>query len=571
MVLMKLINYNHHIHSYMDKILTDKIPNNLEQKLMCKNIIIPVLERDDVYVDNNLIEEGLSLQKYFDFELIDWEKFLFALIVGVFFKDGRIFFNDITAILGRGSGKNGFISFLCFFFLSPYHGIERYDIDIIANGEEQAKRSFEDVWGVIEENHDINNIPALLQHYYATREIIYGKSTKSTLKYNTSSAKGKDSKRTACLIVDEKHEYTVRDAKTINTMKSGLGKKKNSRTITTTTDGFVRGGSLDQDKEKFLEVLSKYNPRNRKLIFWCRIEKEEEWKNPKMWIKANPSLNDFHDLREKIEEEVEDMPYTPDYFQEFMAKRMNFPIGNKTVEVASWEDLKACDKELDLEYLKKLPCIGAIDFAKTDDFVVVGLLFKDKGKYFFLHHTFVCKFSSDLVGIRAPLDDWEKMGMLEYVEDVEISGEVVANWFEARINEGFNIIKMAIDSYRFSLMSSFLKKIGFDAAEEKNIKLVRPSDLMQVAPIINTIFLRQLLSWGKSIIPGVQCIMCWYANNVKKVMTNGNIRFEKIEEHYRKTDGFMCFANGMTLESELEEEHIELTKEMTKLMQPLIF
>ncbi len=72
---------------------------------MIDNIVIPVLERDDVIIDDEKIEKGLSLQKYFPYKLIEWEVFLFALIVGAFFTDGDIVFNDIRVMVGRGSGR----------------------------------------------------------------------------------------------------------------------------------------------------------------------------------------------------------------------------------------------------------------------------------------------------------------------------------------------------------------------------------------------------------------------------------------------------------------------------------
>lgn len=567
---MKL-NYNKYIDPYIDKILNNKIPHCPEQEQMILNNVIPVLERDDVFIDNKKIEDGLSLQKYFDYKLIDWEIFLFALIVGVFFKDGENFYNEIDIVVGRGAGKNGFISFLGFYFLSPYHGIKKYDIDIIANTEEQAKTSFNDIYEVITNNSNSENKPALEKFYYATKEQIKGLSTNSILRFNTSSLKGKDSKRTGCVIVDEKHEYTIKDCKNLNTLKSGLGKVRNSRFITITTDGHVRGGALDRDKEKFKDILAAYNPRNRKLIFWCRVVDPDDWKNPDSWLMANPSLNDFPTLKRQIEDEVADMVYNPEYFSEFMAKRLNCPIGDRELEVAKWEDLTACDQEIILSELKNKKCIGGLDFAKTDDFVVCGLLFKYNSKYIFYHHTFVCKNSSDLVGIKAPLDEWEKMGMLEYVDDVEISAELIVSWFKNRIEEGFDIVKMAIDSYRFSIVNKAFCKIGFDAYENKNIVLVRPSDLMMAAPTINTIFLRHMLIWGKSTIKGIQCIMCWYTNNVKKKMYNGNVRFEKIEENYRKTDGFMAFANTITCIELLDEENIVLDDNMKKIMKTLVF
>jgi len=142
-------SYSPYIDPYLRKIKNNEVLHCQEQELMIDNLVIPVLEREDVIIDNEKIEKGLSLQKYFPYRLIEWEVFLFALIVGVYFTDGDIVFNEIRVMVGRGSGKNGFISFLCFYFLSPYHGIRGYNIDLMANAEDQAKTSFKDVYEVI--------------------------------------------------------------------------------------------------------------------------------------------------------------------------------------------------------------------------------------------------------------------------------------------------------------------------------------------------------------------------------------------------------------------------------------
>lgn len=550
--------YNKYIDPYINDILNDKIEHCKEQELMINNIIIPVLERDDVFIDEEKIEKGLSLQKYFPYKLIEWEIFLFALISGVFFKTGEIFFNDIKIIVGRGSGKNGFISFLIFYFLSPYHGIKNYNIDLLANSEEQAMTSFNDVYDVIEDNYDKKqNNKVLQKHYYATKTQIKGLKTNSILRYNTSSKRGKDSKRTGVIIYDEEHEYT--DSSNKNTLKSGLGKVENGREITITTDGHVRGGVLDKDKEKAKDILKEYNPLNRTLIFWCRIESEDEWDKPDKWIKAIPSINDFKSLRATVQKEVIDMPYDQDYFPEFMAKRMNFPIGNKDIEVAKWEDIKACQKKLP-DGLKKIECIGGLDYAKTDDFVACCLLFKKDNMYYLLHHTFICTNSRDLKGIRAPLKEWVEKGDATFVDDVEVSPNIVVDWFYEKIKEGYDIKKIAIDNFRYSLMNHAFKEIGFDAFETKNIKLVRPSDIMKASPIINSVFINHQLNWGDSPI------MNWYTNNTKKILSNGNITYGKIEENYRKTDGFMAMVSAFTLNEELEDNSSK-----TQFIEPIIF
>ena len=541
--------YSKYINPYMEKILNNEIEHCLEQEEMIKNIVIPVLEREDVYIDEKKIEYGLSLQKYFPYKLIEWEVFLFALIVGVFLKDGDIFFKDIRCIVGRGSGKNGFISFLCFYFLSPYHGIKGYNIDLLANSEQQAMTSFNDVYEIIKEPVDKKYESILKKHYYATKTQIMGKKTKSILRYNTSSKRGKDSKRTGCVIYDEKHEY--QDSTNINTLKSGLGKIWHGREITISTNGHTRGGVLDRELDQAKEILKEYNPLNRTLIFWCRIEEEKEWDNPDKWIKAIPSINDFKSLRSTIQKEVIDMPYNLDYFPEFMAKRLNFPIGDKDVEVAEWKDILATNQEfIDL---KGLDCVGGVDYAKTNDFVACCLVFKVKEKYYVKQHTFVCTKSRDLRGIKAPLDDWARRGDITFVDDVEISPVHVTDWF-LKMGTLYNILKIGIDNFRYSLLNQEFKKIGFDAFEIKNIKLIRPNDILKVSPIINSVFVNHNFVWGDSPI------LRWYTNNTKKIINNGNISYGKIEPNYRKTDGFMAMVNCMILAQTEIKERIKAPK-----------
>ena len=537
-------SYSRFIDPYLRKIKNNEVEHCQEQDLMIDNIVVPTLERPDVRIDDEKIEKGLSLQKYFPYRLIEWEVFLFALIVGVTFTDGDIVFNEIRVMVGRGSGKNGFISFLCFYFLSPYHGIRGYNIDLMANAEDQAKTSFKDVYEVITDPVESKYKTVLKKNYHATKELITGWATKSELRFNTSSKRGKDSKRTGCIIFDEKHEYT--DVQNMNTLKSGLGKVWHGRIITITTDGHIRGAVLDQEKEQNQAILKEYNPLNRTLVFWCRIENEKEWNQIDKLVKAIPSLNDFPSLRTTIEKEIIDMPYNMDYFPEYMAKRCNFPVGDKENEVTSWENILATKQDMiDLEGRN---CVGGVDYATIHDFVGVGLTFHVEGKIYYIQHTFICSRSRDLGGIKVPLREWEAKGDAEFVDDVEISPDLVAEWF-MKMGQRYNIIKIAIDNYRYSLLNSALKKVGFDAFEKKNVHLVRPSDIMRVATIIDRAFVVHMIVFGD--VP----IMRWYLRNTKKKMDDkGNITYGKIEPNYRKTDGFMAFVSTMTIVDEIPEE-----------------
>lgn len=548
--------YSPYLTPYILDIQENRIQHCRDQKLLIENVLLPVLARDDVYVDDDRIAQGLTLQKYFPFKLLPWEVFLFAVIVGIRFRDtDRIYFTDIRIILGRGSGKNGFIDFLCVYFLSPFHGIQGYDVDLLANSEAQVKTSFLDVHDLITNPCDAKLSPVLKAHFSATLTSVVGLQTRSVLRYNTSSKRGKDSKRTGCIILDEIHEYL--DFSNINTLKSGLGKRVDGRCISISTFGHVRGAVFDRQMDQNQAILCQYNPRNRTFPFVCRIESEDEWKNPDCWVKAIPSLPWFPTLRETIEKEVEDMPYTPEYWPEFMAKRMNCPVGNKDVEVASWDDILATNRPL--PNLLGRPCAAAMDYAKTNDFVTCVLLFQVGNDLAVLQHTFVCRSSRDLPGIKAPLDEWARNGDLEFVDGPEIPPELPAEWF-AQQGASYDIVAFAIDNYRFALMRAAIQAVGFGGDSGRKIKLTRPSDLMKVHPVINSAFVRKRFVWGD--LP----IMRWFTNNTKVVSEGLNSTYGKIEPHYRKTDGFMALAHAMTLLDELDAETTSTVE-----LDPMIF
>lgn len=551
-----MIRYEENIDEWIYLIKGNHLEHCKEQELALDNNIIPVLERKDVYIDADRIAKGLSLQKYFPYELLPWEKYQFAIIAGVFLRTpgapDDIYFHEIRDIIGRGAGKNGFIDFLALYFISPLHGVKGYNVDLIANGEDQAATSIKDVGDLIRYPVSPKYKRALETNFRAYGEKVVGKKMNAEFRLNTSSTKNKDSKRTGCVIYDEKHQY--RDTRNMNTLQSGLGKMKWSREITITTDGHERGGVLDDEKQQNEVILREYNPSNRIFVNWFRIEEEDEWKDINKIVKANPSLvhPTFFTLRQRIEQEIEKMPFTPEYYPEFLAKRCNFPISDPQMAVAEWEDIKKGTRLPAFEIKPGMQCVGGVDYTKTNDFCGCVLTFRKGKEYVTIHHSFICKQSKDLPNMHAPIRKWQEQGICTIVDDVEIDPELPARWFWQQANDlGVNIMMIGIDGYRYTWLNKAFKQVlGFDAfdKENKRIYLVRPSDIAKSAPHVNSAFLQHQLS-------GWDFMLCWYTNNAKKIIDNkGNTYYGKIEPKLRKTDGFMAWVHSMCCLEFLPEE-----------------
>ncbi|EDS77248.1 putative phage terminase, large subunit [Clostridium botulinum C str. Eklund] len=519
------------IQDYIDLVRSGEIEVCKEQLLLC-DYVEKCFREESLFVDEEQLNKYLSLQKYFPFELLPWEVFCFTLHNCTYLKPGILRWPDLFVLVGRGAGKNGYLSFEDFCLISEYNPVKKYHIDICANSEDQAMTSFNDVYDVLEENKK-----KLSKHFDWNKEVITNKRTKSELRFRTSNAKTKDGGRPGKVDFDEYHQYE--NYATIQVFKTGLGKKKNPRTTITTTNGDVRDGPLDHLIARAERILNEQSGDNGLLPFICKLDNEKEADNPKMWDKANPSLHYNDELQRQIAKEYIDYKEDPVSNSSFMTKRMNIPKGNVDREVTSWENILATNQPI--PDLTGCTCRVGIDYAKTTDFVCVGLLFKYKGKYYWISHTWVCKKCNDLGRIKAPLQEWESLELLTFVDGPEIPPETVANWLAEQAQK-YNLTILGMDNYRYTLLAKALRAVGFDTDKKgtNNIKLTRPSDQMKIYPIINSEFTNHNIVWGDNPL------MRWYTNNTcLKAEKYDNYTFGKIEPKSRKTDGFMAFIAAM--------------------------
>ena len=549
-----MMTYNKYIQEYLDIIDNEVFAVCKEQKLLAR-LIKKIFEAENLIIDEEKIEKYFSYQKYFPFELFPWEKFCFVLHNCVFREDGLPRFPDLFVLVGRGSGKNAYLGFEDFCLTTPTHGIKNYDIDISANSEDQAKTTFMDIYNILE---DPKNTKKMKKHFYWNKEEIINLKTKSRIKFRTNNPKGKDGLRSGKVDFDEIHAY--QNWENINVFTTGLGKKDNPRRTYITTNGDVRDGPLDNLLEKAMLILNGEIEDNGFLPFICRLDDEEEVHDFNNWAKANPSLPYRPSLMEQMKKEYADYKVNPYVNSAFMTKRMNIPKGSKDIEVTSWDNILATNKEIpDLEGAS---CTIGIDYTKVNDFLTVGLLFLKGGNYYWITHSWFCTNSRDKDRIKAPLEEWAEQGLLTIVNDIEINPDVACDWIQEQLIK-YNFIKLGVDNFRLALLSKSLKNVGIETMDKEQVKIVRPSDIMKIVPVIDSLFNNQKIIWGDNPL------MRWFTNNTKLTDKNlGNYVYDKIEQKSRKTDGFMAFVHAMIAAQEVLED--EDDNELL-FMPPLIY
>ena len=538
---------NPHIQEWIDIVRNQTYPCCEDQKLLVA-YVEKCFETEDIYTDAEQLEKYLGLLKYFPYDqTFPWQKFVIGLHCCTYWsKTGMPRWPDLFCMLGRGAGKDGTIAWESVCLMSPYNGIASYDIDICANNEDQALRPMKDV---IEAFEQPRHIKKMKKFFYWTKEKVQSIKTKSVMKGRTNSPKGKDGLRSGAVIFNEIHQYE--DYKNINVFTTGLGKKKHPRRAYYTTNGDVREGPLDDLITVSEEILREGAPDNGLLPFLCRLDSKEEVHDEKNWSKSNPSLPYLPHLLEEIRKEYREWKEHPERLSAFMTKRMNIPSGATEVAVTDYANILAT-KEIEMVSLRKWSCVVGIDYSKITDFASVNAHFKDGDLRYDLNHSWLCLESKDIPRMKCPWKEWSERGLITPVDEPEIHPKLLTDYI-TDLKREYDVKMVALDDFRFALLSDALKEIGFNDRAYKNVKLVRPSDIMRVAPIIDRCFANHWFCWGDNPV------LRWATNNTKLVRSNrkigseqdadmGNFVYGKIEAKSRKTDPFMALVAGMTVE-----------------------
>lgn len=504
-----------------------------------------VFRDEAIRVDTARLEKYLGLARYFPFrQLLPWEEFCTALWLCTYTGDGLPRWKTLFAMIGRGAGKDGYIAFSGFCGVSPYNPVSHYDVDICATNEEQAMTPVKDVIEALEQ-------PALEsklnKHYYHTKELVQGRRNRGAIRGRTNNPKGRDGMRTGMAVFNEVHAYE--NYNNIKVFVTGQGKVADPRVGIFTSNGEVNDGPLDDYIARGMRILFENEPDGGFLPFICRLREREQVHDEANWFMANPSLAYFPHLLQETRDEYRDWLEHPEQNGDFLTKRMGLRVTFQEIAVTDYEKLLKTNRPL--PDLSGRSCTVGIDYAELSDWAAVNLHFREGNERYDICHTWVCLQSKTLPRVKAPWRKWAEDGLITVVDDVSIGGDLIADYI-LQAGRKYNIRQLAMDSYRWTLMAENLKKAGFDAADRTRVKLVRPTDIMQVDPVIQECFDRGWFTWGDNPV------LRWAVNNTKRVPSSrkvgsdtGNFYYAKIEAKSRKTDPFMALAASMCVEPAL--------------------
>lgn len=505
------------------------IPFNKERVELVKYLKEEILIRDDLYFDNDKISNFIKFTEKNFFPLAKYQKFITPFMFLYEKGTDEVFFDEFLITIARGGGKNGFMSARDSFFISPLNGIPNYDVTITANSERQGKVSFKEVYEMVQRR-------GLEKQFYLTMTAIKNTVTNSVFQFRTNNPKTMDSARDGALEFDEIHQFESSDL--VDIQRSGLGKVENPRTFYNGTNGHVREGFYDRILERAQNIFDRKNKNDRLFPFICKLDNLDEMNDIKMWSKANPMFEEDTPYSKRlfvvVKKEYDKLLEEPSGRTEFIVKRMNFTEGNSEKDITTVEKLMATKQSIDVD-LTEYTCVAGFDYASIRDFASVGLLFKVGDKFVWKQHSFARKKFLDEFKPKAPIKEWEAMGLVTIVDEPSIDPTHLVNWLNEQ-RKKYDIKIVCADGFRMDLLKPILEENDYQYEFIRNPRGVQS----KVAPIIEDGFANERFVFGDDPM------MRWYVNNsYTKEDKMGNKTFLKKEPVRRKTDGFHAFLSAL--------------------------
>ena len=250
------------------------------------------------------------------------------------------------------------------------------------------------------------------------------------------------------VIFDELHTQPNRKLYDVMTQGSGDARMQPLYFLITTAGNDTNSICYEiHQKALDIEAGRKIDPTFYSVIYGA--DESEDWTDPKVWKKANPSLGITVGI-DKVKAACESARQNPGEENSFRQLRLNQWV-KQSVRWMPMEKWDACAFPADEEELDGRVCYGGLDLSSTTDITAFCLVFPprdEEDKYSVLPYFWIPEDSLDLRVRRdhVPYDVWEKQGFLQTTEGNVVHYGYIEKFIE-RLGERFNIREIAFDRW----------------------------------------------------------------------------------------------------------------------------
>lgn len=264
------------------------------------------------------------------------------------------------------------------------------------------------------------------------------------------------------VVFDELHTQPNRKLFDVMTKGSGDARMQPLYFLITTA-GTDTNSICYETHQKAVDILEgrKIDPTFYPVIYGAG--QEEDWTDPKVWKKANPSLGETIGM-DKVKAACDSARQNPGEENSFRQLRLNQWV-KQAVRWMPMEKWDACAFPVNPEDLEGRVCYGGLDLSSTSDLTAFVLVFPpeaDEEPYYILpffwlpEETLPIRVNRDHV----PYDVWEQQGYIQTTEGNVVHYGYIEKYIE-RLGEKYNIREIAFDRWGAVQMVQNLEGMGF--------------------------------------------------------------------------------------------------------------
>lgn len=471
------------------------------------------------------------------FILDPWQVFVVGNIFGWEDHDGIRRFTDAYIEISKKNGKSTLAAAIGL-YMTVADGEVGAEVYAAAANYDQAKIVWEDAKQMVLFN------PELQAHFgVATTqyEIRVGDDNSKFKPLATDKDGSKDGKNVHCGILDEIHAH--KDSDTYDIIADGVIARTEPLILGITTAGSSKIGVCWRERCKVVDILYGKDKLERYFGIIFTIDKNDDWRNPDVWPKANPSMgiafdNGYlKDKYSKIKTAAEE--------SRFRQKSLNEWVQGADSWIASSEWELLADPNVTEDHFKGSVAFGGCDLASKLD--LAGFvkwypkLIDGRVHWYIFAHQYI---NEHVVNQRRQTDgqkrpdeylDWVESGhLIETPGNVTNFGRICTDIVESHVNANF--YEIGFDPFNASQFAEDLISHGLDAIEVRQ----------QVNPLsIAMRWIEELIRDGRLHHDG-NPVLQWCICNIEVKEDNNNNIFPRKPDKARKIDAGVAAIIGAT-------------------------
>lgn len=391
------------------------------------------------------------------FLLMDWQERIVRDIFGTIKPNGYRQFNTAYIEIPKKNGKSELAAAIALYLLCGDFepGAEVYGCAADIN---QARIVYDVALEMVK---ICPTLARKIERHESSRELEYPQ-LNGLYKVLSADVSNKHGLNVSGVVFDELHTQPNRRLYDVMTVGSGDARMQPLYFLITTAGDNTNSICYEvHQKAKDIIEGRKKDPAFYPVIYG--INETDDWKDPKTWYKANPSLGVTIGI-EKVQAACEQAKQNPAEENAFRQLRLNQWVKQavRWMPMDAWDK---CDFEVNPAELEGRVCYGGLDLSSTGDITAFSLVFPpvdEEDKFYVLPFFWIPEDNLEkrVTHDHVMYDVWKAQGYLETTEGNVIHYGYIEKFIE-RLGEKYNIREIAFDRWGATQMTQDLEGLGF--------------------------------------------------------------------------------------------------------------